>query len=330
MLSGKPPSQQYTALQKLIKSYDPSLSANNKDLLSRLYAHMLQYVNDLFHGLTDEGEALKSFLVFDKLLPHFYDLAHTNKVSSKRFICELLKEKHEKYSKNPRKVPDLDTLVFFKLISALYPTSDFRHPVTTPAMLFMCEILTSCRFRDAHSISRGLFLSSLVLEYTALSKRYAPAAINFLRGLLYLSADTSVLNPIQVVPPFKLHGTVKLLKLERDCTSLSPDKMSVGDFVRDSVDEKFKVNCLYNSVLMLRECFDNCSDMEAQGAIFEPHIKLMERINLDYYPKRVRKALEEVASHMKATLEVKTYTPLAKERKRPKALRLYEPDIQEV
>ncbi|CAH2059020.1 unnamed protein product, partial [Iphiclides podalirius] len=331
LLTGKSPSQQSAALQKLIKSYDPSQSANNKELLSRLFAHLLQYVNDLFHGLKDEGGALKSFLMYDKLLPHFYDLAHTNKVSAKRFICELLKEKHDKYTKSPRKVPDLDTLVFFKLISAIYPTSDFRHPVTTPSVLFMCEILTSCRFRDAYSISRGLFLVSLILEYTALSKRYAPAAVNFLRGLLYLSADTSVLNPVQVVPPFKLHGAEKVLRLERECTSLSAgDRMSSADLVADSLGERFKVNCLYNSVLMLREYFDNCCDMEAQGAIFEPHIKLMDRIDLDLYPKKVAKAVKEVARHMKATLEVKTYTPLARERKRPKALRLYEPDIQEV
>ncbi len=33
-------------------------------------------------------------------------------------------------------------LLYLKLVSVLFPTSDFRHPVTTPAMLYMSHILT--------------------------------------------------------------------------------------------------------------------------------------------------------------------------------------------
>ncbi|XP_013165719.1 PREDICTED: nucleolar protein 14 [Papilio xuthus] len=331
LLTGKSPSQQSAALQKIIKSYDPSLSENNKELLSRLYAHMLQYVNDIFSNLNDEGEIMKSFLIFDKLVPHFYDLAHTNKVSAKKFICDLLKEKHDKFKKNPKKVPDLDTLIFFKLVSLLYPTSDFRHPVTTPSLIFMSEILTYCRFKDAYSVSRGFFVAALILEYTALSKRFVPAAVNFLRGILYLSANTSVLNPIQVVPPFRLHKDVKILNLEDDCSKVAFEtKMSAKDLIRTDIDDAFKITCLLTCVLMLKELFDNYNDLEAQEAIFEAHIKLLGRLDLDLYPKKVRSTVSEVLQHMKESLEVKTYTPLAREKVRPKALRLYEPDIQEV
>lgn len=331
LLTGKSPSQQSAALQKLIKSYDPSLSENNKELLSRLYAHMLQYVNDIFSNLNDEGEIMKSFLIFNKLVPHFYDLAHTNKVSSKKFMCDLLKEKHDKFKKNPKKVPDLDTLIFFKLISLLYPTSDFRHPVTTPSLIFMSEILASCRFKDAYSVSRGFFVNALILEYTVLSKRFVPAGVNFLRGVLYLSANTSVLNPIQVVPPFRLHKDVKILNLEDDCSKVTfENKMSAKDLIRTEIDNAFKITCLYNCVLMLKEFFDNYNDLEAQEAIFEAHIKLLGRLDIDLYPKKVRSTVSEVLQHMKESLEVKTFTPLAREKVRPKALRLYEPDIQEV
>ncbi|XP_045539837.1 nucleolar protein 14 homolog [Papilio machaon] len=331
LLTGKSPSQQSAALEKLIKSYDPSLSENNKELLSRLYAHMLQYVNDIFSNLNDEGEIMKSFLIFNKLVPHFYDLAQTNKVSAKKFLCDVLKEKHDKFKKNPKRVPDLDTLIFFKLVSLLYPTSDFRHPVTTPSLIFMSEILSYCRFKDAYSVSRGFFVTALILEYTALSKRFVPSAVNFLRGILYLSANTSVLNPIQVVPPFRLHKDVKILNLEDDCSKVAfENKMSTKDLIRTDIDNAFKITCLLTCVLMLKEFFDNYNDLEAQEAIFEAHIKFMGRLDLDLYPKKVRSTVSEVLQHMKESLEVKTYTPLAREKVRPKALRLYEPDIQEV
>lgn len=330
LLSGRSPSQQAQALQKLIKSYDPGLAENNKQLLSRLYAHMLQYVNDLFTNL-DESNIVQAFLVFDKLAPYFYDLAHINKVSAKKFITELLKEKHESFIKKSKRIPDLDTLIFFKLVSLLYPTSDFRHPVTTPSLIFMAEILSMSKFNDAYSISRGLFVCSLILEYTVLSKRLVPAAINFLRGILYLSANTSVLNPIQIVPPFKLHRDIKILNLEDDCSKMAVEyKMAAKDLVTEVIDNDFKIRCLHTSMGMLKEYFDNFSDLEVQVCLFEPHISLISRIELDLYPKKVASGVRETVKYMKEILEVKVFTPLCKEKTKPKALRLYEPDVQEV
>lgn len=328
---GKTPTQQATALQQLIKSYDPSLAENNKELLSRLYAHLLQYIHEIFSNLKEEAEIIKSFLIFNKLVPFFYDLVHLNKVSTKKYIVELLKEKHDKFKRNPKKVPNLDTLVFFKLISILYPTSDFRHPVTTPSLCFMVEILTLSRFRDAQSISRGFFIIALVLEYTSLSKRYVPSALNFLRGIFYLCANTSILNPIQVVPPFRLHKDVKILNLERDCSNIDVDlKMAAKDLVLADVNDDFKIRCVYTAVAMLREFFDNYIEIEALNAVFEPHVQLLTRIDLDLYPKKVREKVSEVLQYIKQTLEVKTYTQMAREKVRPKALRLYEPEIQDV
>ncbi|XP_032523302.2 nucleolar protein 14 homolog [Danaus plexippus] len=331
LLRGKTPSQQSSAIQKLIKSYDPSLSQNNKELLSTLFAHLLQYIHDLFTDLSEESDVIKSFLIFDKIVPYLYDLVHLNKVSTKKFLVELLKEKHDNFKLSPKKVPDLNTLIFFKLVSILYPTSDFRHPVTTPSLIFMTEILTLSRFRDSISVSRGLFIVSLILEYTCLSKRYVPSALNFLRGLIYLSANTSILNPVQVVPPFRLNRDVKILKLERDCSKMAVDnKMAARDLIASEVDDSFRIRCLSTAAMMLKEFFDNYNDIEAQEAIFEQHIQILGRVDLELYPDRVSHKVTEIVRYMKQCLEVKTYTHMAREKVRPKALRLYEPDIQAV
>ncbi|XP_045780548.1 nucleolar protein 14 homolog [Maniola jurtina] len=331
LLSGKTPAQQSAALDKLIKSYDPSLGESNKEHLSRLYAHLLQYTHDLFSNLKTESDIIKSFLVLNKIVPYFYDLIHLNKVSTKKFLVELLKEKHDQFKHKPKKIPDLDTLVFFKLVSILYPTSDFRHPVTTPSLIFMTEILSLSRFRDAYSVSRGFFIVSLILEYIVLSKRYVPEALNFLRGIFYLCANTSVLNPVQIVPPFRLHRDVKILNLEHDCSEMAvEEKMAAKDLLRTEIDDSYKIRCLLTSTLMLKEFFDNYNDFEALAAIFEPHIQLLDRVDLELYPSKVSGKVSEVLQYMKQTLEVKTYTQMAREKVRPKALRLYEPDIQDV
>ncbi|NXS16430.1 NOP14 protein, partial [Mystacornis crossleyi] len=38
--------------------------------------------------------------------------------------------------------PGLDTLVYLKIVSLLFPTSDFWHPVVTPAFMYMSQLLT--------------------------------------------------------------------------------------------------------------------------------------------------------------------------------------------
>lgn len=292
---------------------------------------MLQYTNDIFTNVNDEETLKKAFQTFDRLVPHFYDLAKTNKVSTKKYLIELLKEKREIYMKRAKQIPDMDTLVFFKLISLLYPTSDFRHPVATPSLIFMSEILSNSRFDDTFSISRGLFLTALILEYTVLSKRLVPAAINFLRGILFLSANTTILNPIQVVPPFRLHKDTKILNLAADCSKTNAEtKLTANDLVLKDVTEEFKIKCLLTSTVMTKEFFDNFNELEAQECLFESHIKLLGRIDLENYPKKVQSKVTRILKDMKDSLEVKTYTPLCREKKRPKALRLYEPDVQDV
>ncbi|KAL4706951.1 hypothetical protein ACJJTC_005220 [Scirpophaga incertulas] len=74
LLNGKSPSQQSAALQKLIKSYDPGLAENNKELLSRLFAHLLQYINDLFTPSQRRGRTHKGIPRLRQASPTFLRL----------------------------------------------------------------------------------------------------------------------------------------------------------------------------------------------------------------------------------------------------------------
>lgn len=55
-------------------------------------------------------------------------------------------------------------LLFFKLISLLYPTSDLRHPVVTPCIILMLHILHQCRLESRKDIASSLFIIALILE----------------------------------------------------------------------------------------------------------------------------------------------------------------------
>lgn len=76
--------------------------------------------------------------------------------------------------------PGLPELVFLRILGALWPTSDMRHVVVSPARLLMGSYLGLCRIRSFVDAASGLFLCTLFLQYENRSKRFVPEAINFL------------------------------------------------------------------------------------------------------------------------------------------------------
>jgi len=76
--------------------------------------------------------------------------------------------------------PGLPELVFLRILGALWPTSDMRHVVVSPARLLMGSYLGLCKIRSSVDSASGLFLCTLFLQYENRSKRFVPEAINFL------------------------------------------------------------------------------------------------------------------------------------------------------
>lgn len=51
----------------------------------------------------------------------------------------------------------------------IFPCSDFRHVVMTPAILLMCEYLMRCPIMTGRDALVGSFLCSMVLSVSALN-----------------------------------------------------------------------------------------------------------------------------------------------------------------
>lgn len=59
-------------------------------------------------------------------------------------------------------------LIFLKLIPLLFPTSDYYHPVSTPASVFSGQILFRNSCSNLQLIAKGLFLAIIILEVSKL------------------------------------------------------------------------------------------------------------------------------------------------------------------
>ncbi len=55
-------------------------------------------------------------------------------------------------------------ILFLKLIAYLYPTSDFRHPVTTPALTLLIQAVSYSSLTSLSSCRQSLLLIELIKQ----------------------------------------------------------------------------------------------------------------------------------------------------------------------
>ncbi|KAK4875209.1 hypothetical protein RN001_011631 [Aquatica leii] len=324
VLKNRSPEYHSVILERMIKCNHPSLAESNKEKLGLLFVYLLQYIDDL----NFDDDINSCFKTFACLLPHIFDLAQMNQANAQKSILEVVKEKQKDYRKNKRRYPGPSVLLFFKLISCVFPTSDFRHPVVTPSIVFIDQMLFKCKLNTRKDIAYGFFLVNLILEYTSLSKRYLPSAINFLAGLLHMAIPKNTVQRIRVLPPFK--STSNSLALYRKESTLKMSlKLEPTDLIETEITDDFKVRVLYNALKIISEFNYNFKEFASNREIFALIVKYLELIPIDHYNDNMQEEMKNLLSSLKATTEKKLFYLMA-EVKRPKALRLYEPNIQKV
>lgn len=121
----------------------------------------------------------------DEVARHLVELTELpsmNGVVGRAFRAQINKIRAE--VEQPDATTRADHLLTFKLITNIFPTSDFRHNVVTPSLLLMCETLSRVAVIGAADIVRGCFLTSLLLHSVNASKRFVPEILTFLHATL--------------------------------------------------------------------------------------------------------------------------------------------------
>lgn len=320
---------QSVIIDRIIKCNHWTLDSKNREKMSNLFVYLLQYINNC--ASTESADDLvKCFQTFDRLSPYLYDLAHMNPENAQTCIQEVIKEKHNEFEKNKTKYPDMDTLIFFKLVSLLFPTSDFRHPVVTPCLIFMSQILLKARIKKYRSdISKGLFICTLILEFTILSKRFAPSVINFLRGIIYIATPADMTRTIKIIPPFKT--VCKALVINKTENTIDPNNahMFASDLIHEELDDEFRTRALLTAINLLTEFKNQLQELEAVYPIFEHVFQLLNINNFKQYPSYVRDYIKELCEELER-LRNKKLEYIVLEKKRPKSLKTYEPKIMTI
>ncbi|XP_077992543.1 nucleolar protein 14-like isoform X2 [Glandiceps talaboti] len=327
LIGGHSTNDQIIILDRLRKCYHPSLAEGNKEKLETLFSLLVEYYGDLANE-----RPLKMDLI-DKLVRHLYELCQQSPMKSAEVLQSVITDKYEEFDsvcekKTKVKYPDLGILLSFKLVSLLFPTSDFRHCVVTPTMLFMSQILTHCQPTNHKDVAVGLFVCSLFLQYVNLSKKFVPEVVNYLRGVLYLGTlkDNSVCH---FLPPFKSYGKqTQLLVVEQidSARKIQVSPLSISEvFASTNLDElntdEFYVNTTSACLHLLQHFAELYEELPSYNEIFHPIKSAISQLNTE---EKVQNLQQHLASKDK-----KPRNFLQKEKKKPPSMKFFEPKIEE-
>ncbi|CAN9504305.1 unnamed protein product [Ophioblennius macclurei] len=336
LLHGHTPDNQRLIVARTQKCNHPSLAVGNKLKLQKLFGFLLEYIGELANRNPPE------LTTVDKLIPELYALCQMFPDAACKAMQGILGDAAHSMEevievKGHAAFPTLDMFVYLKVTALLFPTSDFRHPVTTPAMLYISQTLTKCPVRSLQDLTSGLLLCCLAVEYVSFSKRFLPELITFLTGTLHLAVQDKSSLGYAVVPPFRPSGKYSdllVLSVADSCKSWSKKSLPLSatqnlDLQSDPDRDDHRLTCLSTCLDLVKRCCLLYKDLTSFAPIFQP---IREILSKHLSSQTLPAPLQELHSTILESISGApvTHGPLVFDKKKPIPLKLLTPKIIEV
>uniref|UniRef100_A0AAY4DRM9 Nucleolar protein 14 n=1 Tax=Denticeps clupeoides TaxID=299321 RepID=A0AAY4DRM9_9TELE len=336
MLREHLPENQCLIVERMIKCNHPSLGVGNKKKLQNLFAFLLEYVGELAVSSPPQLSTI------NKLIPQLYGLCQLFPGAACKTMQTLLSDSMHTMEetievKGWAAFPGLDMLIYLKISGLLFPTSDFKHPATTPGFLYISQALTKCRVSSLEDVTAGLVLCSLAVEFVSLSQRFFPEVINFLLGVLHLAVPDQKSLGYSVVPPFRLAGKCSELLVVPDaeaCKSWNrkPLPLSATKSLKLSTElerNHHRLSLLYTCLDLVKRCTTLYKDLTSFSHIFKAiRVLLSKHLPVKSYACHFQDLHREI---LEAIPESPVpHPPLVFDKKKPIPLKLLTPKIVEI
>jgi len=322
LLWGRSPSDLTTILDRILSSNHPQLG-DHKPALITYFSLLLQFLQDTIQAIdpSNPDTVGEKFEFIKVLCPYLAKLAPFFQAEAAKAVLKVVNDHFERWTQQPRpRFPGLDVVLTLHLVHVLFPTSDYRHPVVTPALTLICSILSSARPTDRSSFSQAVLLCTIALEYSLLSKRICPELILCLHGLLFVSGTNHSKRPL---PPNKGGN---YLAPDESCASLSPSRLKISDALSlVPIDNQFKVDAIHSTLKLVVKVLDLYKETPACKELLNPLVEVCQFINIEYLPS----ALAELLSTVKSSSFPEKKGKVVKPQKQVAMLRMLEPKIEE-
>lgn len=332
VLQGRSSEQQRLIVDRIVKCHHPSLATANKSKLQRLFGFLLEYISEL---TTHNPPDLRTV---NTLIPQLCSLCQMFPDAACKAVQTLISDATHTMEetlevKGRAAMPGLDMLVLLKITPLLFPTSDFRHPVTTPAFLYISQTLTKCAVVSLEDVCKGLILCCLALEFVSLSQRFFPELINFLLGLLNLAVPDKTSTGYTVVSPFRARGKNcdLLLLTDADASHSWRRKPLSLHTTHTSAEDRdhCRLSVIDSCLDLLKRCVSLYKELPSFSHIFQPIRALLHKhLPVEKYPACIQDLHREVLDAIPD--QPSQHAPLVFKKKKPIPLKLFTPKIVQI
>lgn len=161
-----------------------------------------------------------------------------------------------------------------------------------------------------------------------MSKRFMPATLNFLCGMLYQAIPRNGMKFLKPPPPFSTSYLLVVAKNIEKSEKFESLKMDFSNMLSTDIEEAFKIQILYANLKILGEFYTHLENLPSSVEIFNPALTFLEAIPIANYPELVRSTHEHCISLFKNGRALKQITYIVMQAMKPKALRMLEPKIE--
>ncbi|XP_028658093.2 nucleolar protein 14 [Erpetoichthys calabaricus] len=330
------PEKQSLIIQRINKCNHPSLAVGNKAKLEKLFGFLFEYVGDL--AIREHPD----FGTISLLVPHLYDLCQLFPEAACKCVQSIFRDSAHDIEevvevKGKAPLPGLPVMVYLKISAMLFPTSDFRHPVVTPILVYMSQLLTKCPITSLQDVAKGLLLCCLFIEYVSLSQKFVPELISYLLGILHLSVPEKHNLGYTPVPPFRAEGKrcdLLVLKNVRASESWMKKSFPLSAICRlelknEMEQDHFRLSSLATCLDLVKRCVSLYGSLPLFSKIFQPITTLIEKhLPVTIYPVYLQELIENILQEVKSRPSL--YVPLVFDKQKPVPLKLYTPKIVQI
>ncbi|XP_012082545.1 nucleolar protein 14 isoform X2 [Jatropha curcas] len=326
-----------TVINRIRASNAIKLAAENRKKMQVFYGLLLQYFAVLANKKPLNFELLnllvKPLIEMSMEIPYFSAICARQRILRTRAqFCESIKTAENGCW------PSMKTLSLLRLWSMIFPCSDFRHAVMTPAILLMCEYLMRCPIKLGRDIAVGSFLCSMVLSITKQSKKFCPEAIVFLQNLLMAATERKKASyqESEFYRQMELKELGPLLCMHHCVNEISPlNFFMIMDMPEDSAffsSDNFRASVLVTVIETIRGYVDTYQELNSFPEIFS----LLSELLLDVAKQeKIPAALQDKFKDVAEVIRKKTdehymlRRPLQMRKQKPVPIKLLNPKFEE-
>lgn len=313
-----------TVVQRIRALHHPRLHPDNKKKLGRFAEVLVQHVA----YMAEEPER-PPFSILENVIRHIHSLGKSHPENVSMAFRARLRETATQRGLNLGP----GDLLILTAIATIFPTSDHFHAIVTPAHLCIARYLGQGAIDSLSDFATGAYVSSLFLQYQAISKRYMPEFVNYvLNALCNLCPEDPKENP-GFVPIRKSQQSVEISTASK--RKVAPRKLRFWDVAgpEPGKEEELKISLLTIFVKLLDTASDLWTGQSAYIEIFQPVQAILQHLRkttskfIPSIQDPLQSTLDKLTTHLDQTRL--TRRPLLLHNHRPLAIKTAIPKFEE-